>query len=102
MNFVCVASFNFSGSKCIQLFCDFKEIVLSNEEKYGCCRCFQVNFKEMAFFFQYLCNKEFFCFPAQIAHLPIGKEIPRKMIFMNIMHHLLNPFTYVEHNKNTF
>ena len=24
--------------------------------------------------------KEFFCFPAQIAHLPIGKEIPRKMI----------------------
>ena len=57
MNFVCVSSFNFSGSKCIQLFCDFKEIVLSNEEKYGCCRCFQVNFKEMAFFFQYLCNQ---------------------------------------------
>ena len=37
--------------------------------------------------------KEFFCFPAQIAHLPIGKEIPRKMIFINIIHHLLNPFT---------
>ena len=37
-------------------------------------------------------TKEFFCFPAQIAHLPIGKEIPRKMIFINIIHHLLNPF----------
>ena len=37
--------------------------------------------------------KEFFCFPAQIAHLPIGKEIARKMIFVNIIHHLLNPFT---------
>ena len=36
--------------------------------------------------------KEFFCFPAQIAHLPIGKEIPKKMIFINIIHHLLNPF----------
>ena len=32
--------------------------------------------------------KEFFCFPAQIAHLPIGKEIPRKMIFINIIHHI--------------
>ena len=34
-------------------------------------------------------SKEFFCFPAQIAHLPIGKEILRKMIFKNIIHHLL-------------
>ena len=30
-----------------------------------------------------------FVFPAQIAHLPIGKENTKEMI--NIIHHLLNP-----------
>ena len=31
--------FNFSGKKCIQLFCDFPEINLTAEDKYLCCEC---------------------------------------------------------------